>query len=59
MKNRPKGGFSMEVGMGRLELPILTECASETHAYTNSATTASFGEPAYCLLRSPGQSNKA
>lgn len=26
------------VGMGRLELPILTECASETHAYTNSAT---------------------
>ena len=28
------------VGTGRFELPTLAGCASETHAYTNSATTA-------------------
>lgn len=26
------------VGVGRLELPLLSEYASETYAYTNSAT---------------------
>ena len=41
---------AFSVGMGRLELPTLTGYASETYAYTNSATCPSLLACASCAL---------
>ena len=39
------------VGAGRLELPSLAKCGSETHAYTNSATHPIVGILVFCLSK--------